>query len=156
MTHDASPAPPTGPRFAALVGRRPALGARGAAKQVAEDLSALVRAELDHAKAELSTVAKEKGQGAAFLLVAAVLGWLGLQALLILIGFLLALFLPGWAAVLVVTLLLLGGAAVAGLLGKKRLEAPVPVDALKASVEADVATLKAGLPRRGGREGTDA
>lgn len=155
MTQDVSPAAPAGPRFAALVGRRPRVGTRSAAKQVAEDLAALVRAELQHAKAELSVAAKEKGQGAAFLAVAAVLAWLGVQALLILLGFLLALVLPAWAAVLVVTVLLLGGAAVAALLGKKRLEAPVPVDALRASVEADVATLKAGLPTRG-REGSDA
>lgn len=144
-----APTTAAGPRFAGLVGRRPTVGPKGAAKQVADDLSALVRAEIELAKAEISAVAKQKGQGAALLAVAAVLGWLGLQALLILIGFLLALFLPAWAAVLIVTVLLLAGAAVAALLGRKRLEAPSTV-ALADNVQADVATVKAALPRRDG------
>jgi len=47
-----------------------------------------------------------------------------------------------------VTLLLLAGAAVAGLLGKKKFETQVSLDTTKANVEEDVEWTKAHLPSR--------
>src|SRR5688500_15737042 len=103
-------------RLQELFSRRTTIGPAAAARAVAEDASALVKAELALAKAELTEGIREKAVGAGLLAAAAVFGWLGFQGLLITLGFVLALFLPGWAAALIVTLLLLACAAIAGLL----------------------------------------
>jgi hypothetical protein len=134
-------------RLQELFSRRTTIGPAAAARAVAEDASALVKAELALAKAELTEGIREKAVGAGLLAAAAVFGWLGFQGLLITLGFVLALFLPGWAAALIVTLLLLVGAAIAGLLARKRLTSPVSVATTKRNVEEDVAWTKAHLSR---------
>jgi hypothetical protein len=131
------------------VGHRPSIGAAAAAKAVAEDASALVRAEVALAKAELQHAAKEKATAAGLLAGAGVLGWLALQGVLITIAFgLAAAGLPGWAAAGIVTLVLLIGAGILALLGKKRLARKVGLDTTKQNVEEDVAWTKAHLPTR--------
>ncbi len=143
---DSSDGPPLAGRFG-IGGPKPTVGVGVAGRTVAEDLSALVKAEIALAKAEFSIGAKAKAKGAGALTVAGVLAWLGVQGLLITLGFVLALFLPGWVAALIVTLLLLGGAAAAGLIGKKKLATPVSLDTTKANVEQDVTTTKTSLAR---------
>ncbi len=130
------------------LGGRPTVGVGPAGKAVAEDVSALVKAEIALAKAELLAGIKPKAMGIGAFVGAAVLGWLGLQGLLITLGFLLALVMPGWVAALLVTLLLLVGAAVAAFIGKKKFETPVSLDTTKTNVEEDVAWTKAHLPSR--------
>lgn len=147
MTEQAEEIPrrgrPASRRFA-----RPTVGPGPAAKAVAEDASALVRAEIDLAKAEVSAAVKKKATGVVFLGVTAVLGWLGLQGLLITAGLALALVLPGWAAALIVSavLLLIGG--ILALIGKRKLASPVGVETTKRNVEEDVAWTKAHLSRQ--------
>lgn len=120
-------------------------GVAGAAKAVAADISALVRAEIDLAKAELAAGLKAKAVGIGLLLGTAVLAWLGIQALLVAAGVALALVVPGWAAALIVagTLLLIG--AILALVAVRSLKKPVGIDAAKQQVTEDVEWMKSRL-----------
>lgn len=136
-----------GPPLARLVGRRPTKGAAPAAKQVAEDVSALLRAEINLAKAELASAAKDKALGAALFIVAAIIGWLAVQAVLITLGFVIAIWLPGWAAAMIVTALLLAGAGLAVWLGVKRMRAEMSLATTKRSVSETQEVAKAAVER---------
>ncbi len=141
----------TGPASASLrdrFGGRSTVGTGPAAKAVAADVSGLVRAEVALAKAELRQVVSQKAAGAAALVVAGVLAWLAVQGLLLAVGFALALVMPGWAAALVVGVVLLLGGAVAGLVGRRRLAGPAGLNVVKKSVSEDVEWTKQHLPRR--------
>ena len=129
-------------------GPKPTIGVGAAGKAVAEDISALVKAEIALAKAELSSGMKDKAVGAGAFGAAGVFGWLGLQGLLITAGFALALILPAWAAALIVTVVLLLIAAIAALVGKRKMASPVSLDTTKQNVEKDVAWTKTHLPKR--------
>lgn len=126
----------------------PSIGAAAAAKAVADDARALVRAEIALAKAEVTEGLRPKGIGIGLGAAAAVLAWLGLQGLLLVAGLALAEVLPAWAAALVVTLVLLLGAAGAGLAARSKLRAPVSLETTKSTVEEDVAWAKAHLGRK--------
>jgi hypothetical protein len=127
--------------------REPTIGAGAAVKAVVDDTRDLVKAEIDLAKAELSAAVQAKATGAAMFAVAAVLGWLGLQGLLITAGFALALGVPAWLAALIVTLVLLLVAGIAALLGRRRLSTPVSLDETKRNVQEDVAVARARMSR---------
>lgn len=147
----ADPSAPLGPqpgRIRGLFAPHPTMGAGEAVKAVAEDASALVRAELELAKAELEQAAKAKAAGAGLLAGAGVMGWLALQGLLVTVALVLALVLPGWAAALVVSLVLLAGGVVLGLVGKRLLATPVSLDTTKDNVQEDVAWTKSHLTSR--------
>lgn len=134
--------PPGSGPLGTLFARPPTtVGSGPAAKAVSQDLGALVAAHRDLAKAELQETAKAKGTGAGLLFGAAAMGWLGLQGLLITAGFLLALLLPGWAAALIVSVVLLVVTAVLGLLGRKYLQRG-GFDVTKQAVTDTVTTLK--------------
>lgn len=139
MTERATPAdePAPGPGRG-LFGAEPTIGAGAAAKAVAEDVSALVRAELRLAKAEITQSAKAKVRGIALFVVAAVAGWLALQGLLIAAGFALALVVPGWAAALLISAALLLVAVVTVLVGARQITTPFSVDRTKRSIQEDV------------------
>jgi uncharacterized membrane protein YqjE len=138
--------PPPGSRY--TFGAKPTIGAANAFKAVAQDTSELVRAEIELAKAELAEGMKANGVGLGLVIGAAVLMWLAVQGLLIFFGFLLALWVPGWAAALIVTVVLLLIAAILGLMARRKLGTPVSVDQAKTNVQEDVAWLKTHLPRR--------
>lgn len=123
------------------------MGVGAAGKTVAEDISALVRAEVELAKAEVGKGVKAKATGAGAFGAAAILGWLGLQGLLITIGFALALVMPGWAAALVVTAVLLIAAGIAAAVGRSKMQTPVSLETTKANVEEDVEWTKSHLKR---------
>jgi uncharacterized membrane protein YqjE len=127
--------------------RQPGIGASAAAKAVAEDVQTLARAEVDLAKAELSAAMQAKAMGAGFLVAAAVAGWLALQGLLITAGIALALVLPDWLAALIVTAVLLLVAAIAALLGRRKLSTPANLDETKRNVAEDIAVARARLGR---------
>ncbi len=129
-------------------GQRPGVGAAAAAKAVVQDASDLVKAEVALAKAELTQAAKTKAAGVVALVVAGVFGWLGLQGLLITLALVLAIWLPVWAGALIVTVVLLIGAGIAGLVGKKKLQQPANLDTTKQNVQEDVQWAKAHLPSR--------
>lgn len=123
------------PPLARLVGRRPDRGASEAAKVVVADVQQLLRAELALAKAEVADAAKAKVLGTAYFIVAAVVGWLAIQALLVFLGFVFATFMPAWAASGLVLLLLIILIAVLGFFGMRKLKQEASLAQTKASIE---------------------
>lgn len=139
----------TAPLSEALRSRfgRPTVGPGAAAKALAEDASALVRAEIELAKTELARGVKEKTAGAGMVAAAGVVGFLAVQALLVTAGFALALVLPAWAAAGVVALALLAVAAILAGIGKRKLATPARLDVTKETIEEDIAWAKTQLRR---------
>jgi hypothetical protein len=122
------------------------VGPAGAAKVVVKDFADLVRAEIGLAKAEIEQSIREKAVGAGLLVGAGALAWLGIQGLLVTFALMLALVLPGWAAALIVSAVVLLVGAALGVLGKRRLAAKLSLKTAKQSIEEDVAWTKAHLP----------
>lgn len=84
------------------------------------DLSAIVRSEIELAKVEISNDAKNAGKGAGMFIGAAVFGAYGFGVLLLAIAWgIHALGLPVWAGLLIVAVLLFLGAGILALVGKK-------------------------------------
>ena len=108
--------------FARLVGHRPSQGAKQAALNVYDEAKALVRAEIDLAKAELTAIAKDKVIGAAAFIVAAIMAFFEAHALLFFIGAILALWLPVWAAAGIVTGVLFLFALIAAFIGWRQMK----------------------------------
>jgi hypothetical protein len=109
-------------------------GLGGIAKLVTERLAAIVRLELRLAAAELSEKGRALGVGAGMLAGAALLALIGLLFVLGTLTAGLALVLPVWLALLVMTLVVLGGAAALGLLGLRSVKQgapPVPTQAIE-------------------------
>ena len=149
--HAATPAEAPAPGFSPrrrLFGRQPERGVGAVTREVAQDVSALVRAEIDLAKTELQVAGKAKGLGIGLLVGAGVFAWLGLQALLITLGFVLALFVWDWLAALIVTLLLLLLAGVLALVARSKLAKPMDLGTTRKNVQEDVTWAKAHLPSR--------
>lgn len=111
-------------------------------KEVTEDISTLVRKEIELAKQEIGTSVATKAKGAAILAIVAVLGFFAL------IFFLLAIrdgfdeFLWTWLADLATgfTLLLIGG--IAAMIAKKKLATPISTEITKQNVKEDVDMMK--------------
>jgi Na+-transporting methylmalonyl-CoA/oxaloacetate decarboxylase gamma subunit len=141
--HSQPPSPP----LSRLVGRRPNQGATVAAKVVVEDVRSLVRAEIQLAKAEIAEGVKAKAMGAGLFIVVAIIGWLALQVFLVFLGFLFALFLPGWAAVGLVLLLLVLLMAGLGFLGYRKMKVRASLDATKRTVEESKAATQAAVDK---------
>ncbi len=126
------------------------IGPGPAAKAVAEDLSALLKAEVALARAELVAGVTPKLRGAALLAAAAVLVVGASLVLLAAAVLLVALVLPEWAAALVVALVLLLAAGGLALVGRKSLAAgSLSMETTKHNVEEDLSWAKAHLPSRG-------
>ncbi|MDQ6929273.1 MAG: phage holin family protein [Candidatus Eremiobacteraeota bacterium] len=97
-------------------------------KKLGEDLSLLVRQELDLAKAEIIEKTKSAGAGAGMFSGAAVAGVLALGALTAFFILALSLVIAPWLAALVITVLYGSGAAILAMNGKKKfLQAAPPV-----------------------------
>ena len=112
-----------------------------------EQSSRLVRAEIDLAKAELSAKAKQLGIGGGMFAAAAFLAVYGLGALIATLILVLAVWLPAWAAALIVTVVIFATAVVLVLVGAKKVEkggAPVPQAALD-GIKDDLDAVKKGL-----------
>lgn len=108
------PPPPPEPTIADLVDR------------LSEQTSRLVRDEMKLARVELTEKAKQGGTAAGLFGVGAILAWFGVGLLLATLVLVLALFLPAWAAALIVTVVVLIAAGIAALLGKKKTEGLTP------------------------------
>ena len=118
----------------------------GLVHRLSEQIPELVRSEMRLAQAELSEKGKKAGLGIGMFSAAGLLAFLGLCALITTAILALALVLPAWASALIVAVVLLVGAAVAGLVGKKEIDQatpPAPERAM-AGVREDVATIKGG------------
>lgn len=95
--------------------------------RLSQDLSQLVRDELRLAQVEVSGKAKKAGLGAGMFGAAGVLVLYGVGVLIATAIIALALVLPTWLAALVVGLVVLAGAGVAALMGKKRVTEAAPL-----------------------------
>jgi hypothetical protein len=115
-----------------------------------EDATALVKAEAELARAEITKGAKAKAQGAGLLAAAAALSAVASLGLLLTIGFVLVEVagLPGWASALIISVVLLLIAGVVVVAGKKRFATPVTIDTTKANVQEDIAWIKQRLTSR--------
>lgn len=108
-----------------------------------EQMGALVRTEMELARAEIAEAGKRAGLGAGLFGVAGVVALYGLGALFITIGLVLALFLDAWLAALIVTVVLFVVAAIAALIGKSQVsKAAPPVQHSLTNVQRDVDTIK--------------
>lgn len=113
-------------------------------KAMTEQMSTLVRSEIQLAQVEVKEKGKKLGLGAGLLGGAGGVALYGVNALIATIIIVLDLFLPLWLAALIVTVVLFAIAGVLGLLGKKEVQQggpPVPQEAI-ASTKKDVATVK--------------
>lgn len=111
--------------------------------RLSEQTSRLVRDELKLAQVELTAKAKQGGIGAGFLGAGGVLALFGFGALIATAILALALVLPAWAAALIVTAVLFIAAAIAAVMGKKKVEdlSPAPERTIK-NVNRDIAEVK--------------
>jgi hypothetical protein len=112
--------------------------------QAASQISTLVRGEIALGKAELMEKGKRAGVGGGLLGGAGVLAIYGVGLLLALFVALLDLVLPLWLAILVVMVVVFAAAAIAGLIGKKKIESAGPAvpQETASSVQADLETVK--------------
>jgi hypothetical protein len=109
----------------------PGLGA--AAKDVAEHASAIARLEIELAKLEIKKKLAALGLGIGLLAAAVAIGLYGIGFLFATITAALATFLPVWLSLLIVTLVLLGAAALLAFLGIRSVDRgspPVPEQAI--------------------------
>jgi uncharacterized membrane protein YqjE len=95
-------------------------------QQLVGDISMLVRQELQLAKTELAEKATSAGIGAGMLSAAALTGLITLGCLAALFIVALALVLPLWAAVVIVTMLWGTATATLALLGKRKVQDATP------------------------------
>jgi Putative Actinobacterial Holin-X, holin superfamily III len=110
------------------------LGVSGAARQVAEQASALARLELELASLELKRKAAALGVGVGLGLGAAIFGFLLLGFIFATIAAALDTFLSTWLSLLIVTVLLLAITGILGMLALrsiKRGTPPVPEQAIE-------------------------
>lgn len=140
--------PTTGVRTRFSFGAKPTIGAAAAVKAVVQDTQALVKAEIDLAKAELVGGIKANAIGVGLLVGAGVLLWLAVQGLLIAAGFALALIMPGWAAALIVSGVLILIAATLALVARNKVGTAVSVDRAKNNLGEDVQWFKTHLRGR--------
>lgn len=111
-----------------------------------EQTSALVRSEVDLAKAELAVKGKAAGVGAGLFGVAGLLGFFGAAVMITTAILALALVLPAWAAALIVGVVLLIAAGIAALTGKNKVSEATPAapERAVAGAKKDVETIKKG------------
>ncbi|MEV0601903.1 phage holin family protein [Streptomyces sp. NPDC050315] len=112
--------------------------------RASQQVSQLVREELQLAQAEMTRKGKRFGLGGGLFGGAGMLGFLGLEALVVAVIAALALVLPVWASALIITGALLALAGILALVGKKEIAKatpPTPEQAI-AGVKADVAEVK--------------
>ena len=116
---------------------------------LSEQASRLVRAEIDLAKAEVQTKAKQMGIGAGLLAGAAVIGLYTLGAFIATAIIGLSNAVEPWLAALIVSVVLLLITAVLALIGVSRLRKgspPTPERAIE-GIKEDVDTVKKGIKR---------
>lgn len=106
-------------------------GIGAAVKDVTDHAKRLVNLELELAKLEVKRKAAAFAVGIALLVAAAVVGLFGVGFLLATLAAALATFLPTWLALLLVALLLLVVAGALAMVGAKRLQPPVPTQAIE-------------------------
>ncbi|WP_250292040.1 phage holin family protein [Streptomyces atroolivaceus] len=112
--------------------------------RASQQVSELVREEMQLARAEMTQKGKRYGKGGGLFGAAGFIGMLAAQALVATCIAALALALPVWASALILTAVLAAVAAAAALAGKKQIAqagSPTPEQTVD-SVKADVAEIK--------------
>ena len=109
-------------------------------KQLSQETATLVRQEMELAKAELTESGKKAGLGVGLFGAAGVVGFLTLATLTATIILVLNIWLPAWAAALIVTVVYATIAGVLALQGKERVKEATPpakqtVETVKEDVE---------------------
>jgi hypothetical protein len=116
-------------------------------KEVTEDLSTLIRKEIQLAKQELGESVSAKVKGVAIITIAAVLGFFALIFVLLAIRDGFNEFLPAWASDFATAAVLIALGALGALFARKKLATPISTELTKLNVREDVETLKS-LGRR--------
>jgi ABC-type multidrug transport system fused ATPase/permease subunit len=112
---------------------------------VTEDISTLLRGEIELVKTEIKDTARTAGKGSGLLVGAGVTAFLGLIFLLLTLAWVLVqVGLPTWAGFGIVTLLLIIVAVVLGLLGRKQLQEVRGPERSQASLAKTKAVLQRG------------
>lgn len=113
-------------------------------KQLSEQSTRLIRDELRLAQAEMTEKAKHAGAGAGLAAAGGVVALFGVGALIATIILVLSLFLPAWAAALIVTVVLFAIAGVLALIGRRQLKEATPVAPERTvdSLKTDIAEIK--------------
>lgn len=112
--------------------------------QLSQQIPELVRSEIRLAQAEVAQKGKRVGVGIGMFSVAGLLAFFALAAL-VTTGILgLALVVDAWLAALLVAVVLLVAAGIAGLLGKKKVAdgTPLPPERAIEGIKEDIATVK--------------
>lgn len=116
-------------------------------KEVTEDMSTLVRKEVELAKQELGASVSAKVKGAAIFAIVGVLGFFALIFVLFAIRDGFDTFLHTWLADLLTAAILLVVGVIAALIAKKKLSTPVSAEMTKKNIKEDVDLMKS-LGRR--------
>ncbi len=111
-------------------------------KDATSQVSTLVRAEIELAKVELVSSAKEGALGAVFFIVAGVIALFSLFFFWFMIGEILAIWLPRWLAFTIVFVVMLLIAAALAFLGLRRLKKIKKPERTIASLQDTASTLK--------------
>ena len=112
--------------------------------QLTQQVPELIRSEIRLAQAEVTEKGKRAGVGIGMFSVAGLLAFFAIATLITTAILALALVVDAWLAALIVALVLLAVAAVAGLLGKNKVASagpPKPERAMQ-GVKEDIATVK--------------
>lgn len=112
--------------------------------RLTEQVPALIRSEMRLAQAEFAEKGKRAGMGIGMFSAAGLLAFFGLALLLTTAVLALALVVDAWLAALIVALVVLAAAAVAGLVGKNKVQAATPPapERTVENVKEDLATIK--------------
>ena len=112
--------------------------------QLSQEIPELVRSEIRLAQAEVAEKGKRAGVGIGMFSVAGLLAFFALAALVTTAILGLANVVDAWLAALIVALVLLATAAVAGLMGKNKVGAATPAAPERAihGIKEDIATVK--------------
>lgn len=118
-------------------------------KDLTHDLSTLFRSEIALAKLEVKQSVTRLGIGGLFFVLAGLATLAGMILLVVVLILVLALWMPEWAATLVVAILMLLGAGLFAMLGKKKMEKlDFRPEATIENVKTDIQTLKGVRTRR--------
>jgi inner membrane protein YhjD len=111
-------------------------------KEVTEDMSTLIRKEIELAKQEVGASVSAKLKGAAIIAIAGVLGFFALIFLLLAIRDGFDNFLWTWLADLVTAIILLAIGGAGAMMAKKKLATPLNTELTKQTIKEDVAWAK--------------
>lgn len=122
----------------------PTLGAL--VHQLTQQVPELIRSEMRLAQAEVAEKGKRAGVGIGMFSVAGLLAFFAIGTLIATAVLALALVVDAWLAALLVALVLLAAAGVAGLIGKNKVASAAPPKPERAmeGVKEDIATVKGG------------